>query len=224
MAGIAKHLTTRLGVLASADEGQAAFRKRVFELLLGGYDRLPSRNLPDWEEEDITGALTEQIEAFLDDPKAPEWTIHYSLHEEPPVHSDNRRGKRRRQLDFRIDYHRTKPRRKFAIEAKRLCTGVSSSGQYVGNEGMGRFISGDYTKEQGEAGMLGYVQSHTVQRWQSKIGKKIETESKCLHVKNGMAWRKLPGKKPMPLCHVSEHDRPSVGLPIVIYHLMFAFC
>lgn len=210
------------GNLSNGDEYRWAFRAHVFELLLIGYEKLPSRALSSWDEERITGDLAKQIEAYMDDSNAADWVAYYHFSEETPVHSE-KKGKDRRRLDFRFECSRIRPRLKFAFEAKRLCSGSNPVGKYVGPDGMGCFINGHYAQGEDEAGMLGYVQSDSIQLWEEKISQKIK-DTDSLHVRANGAWGKVYAPEPLDRCYISEHDRNSPGRPIAIYHLLLSFC
>ncbi len=223
MAGISRHKINQIGKSALADEFQTSFLRNALELLLIGYENLPTSDRSKWQEEEITGELCREIQEYLDMPDSPGWTRRYSLHEDPPVHSSYRKGKKRRRIDFRIEETHRRPRHKFGVEAKRLRSDSHNVGKYCGQDGMGCFVSGEYSSQQNIGGMLGYVQSGTVDQWESKVGAKIKKDAKTLHVRNGRTWENASGANPINQCHLSEHDRPSLNKPILIYHLMLNF-
>ncbi len=99
---------------------EEVFIRRVHQLLGMGYVTMPSNDFSDAQEEDITGELVRAIDSVLDNSNAPTWTDSFSIHEEPRIHTPNRKGKRRRRLDIRVDSSEIRPRSRLSFEAKRL--------------------------------------------------------------------------------------------------------
>lgn len=60
------------------------------------------------------------------------------------------------------------PRPQFHFEAKRLYRSDSLA-EYVGDDGMGCFLSGKYAKDEPDAGMIGYIQSETPEVWAARL-------------------------------------------------------
>ena len=217
----------------------AAFRKDVFTLLSKGYSRLEygrinrhyrkidqmPRHLcvlkwfpikSDAHEEAITGELVRIIEEMLNDTESPDWYDHYSIHEDPRIHSPDKFGKHRRRLDIRIEHNRLRPRTHYEFEAKRLCKGKSEVANYIGKEGLGLFLSGEYGRQWPEAGMLGYIQSDEPNHWAEKLSRKLS---------DGLdePWESLSIVEGLPTfktCHNRSEGLP----PIRIFHALLNFC
>lgn len=180
---------------------------------------LVSTEFHDAEEPAISGEIARVIGEILDDPESPDWMSRFSVHDDPPVHSADRRGKRRRRLDLRIDDSSVSPRQRYAFEAKRLGPRHSVA-SYLGAEGLMLFVDGHYSSDAGEAGMLGYVQSDTPATWADKIAKQITQRSSELQCDG--AWR---SEQVVPDfdSYRTDHHRPALDKPITLFHLLLDF-
>ena len=148
---------------------------RVHELLRLGYERLDRVSCRTAEETDISGDLADSIDDVLDE-GAQEWMDLLNVHNEAPVRSPHRMGKRRQRVDIRIDSALRRPRTRFAFEAKRLGIGHDVR-EYLGEDGLGRFLRGEYAATEDAAGMLGYVQSDKPEDWAGRIGRTLGESS-----------------------------------------------
>jgi hypothetical protein len=83
---------------------------------------------------------------------------------------------------------------------------------------MGRFLNGAYASRYGEAAMLGYVQSDSVGFWQSALKKAIEDGATSLALRRPQCDEVVIGGFPHEWA--SDHDRPVLGRPIGIYHIL----
>jgi hypothetical protein len=131
------------------------------------------------EEDNITDELVEQINDFRTSPDAPDWVDRYEVHEQRRTRNGLSRGKSRPIFDIEIERACRGPRPRLAFEAKRLGRN-HSVGKYLGDEGMGAFISGHYSTTHGEAGVIGYVQVPIIDDWRTSVA----TELKKNHVKH----------------------------------------
>jgi len=194
----------------------------VHKLISEGYGLLEPTEFKCSEEEDITGELVRAIDAFLDDAGAPPWAEWFSVHEEPRVHDAARKGKRRLRLDIRIDSSQMQPRSRMRFEAKRLGPhhGV---GVYLGIEGIQCFLEGRYARADSCGGMLGYVQADKPAEWAARIKRAMNSNPLkfCLS-KSGM-WRRERLVAGLSSTYRSNHDRPTIGNPIKIYHSLLVF-
>jgi hypothetical protein len=211
------------GRFGNSEELTRVFVRRVHELIAVGYARLCVREHTDAEEEAITGCLVEAIEAVLDDPTGPEWFCYYHVREESRISAPDRKGKRRLRLDIRIDSSEQRPRAHFPFEAKRLGKKLSA-GRYLGCDGLGCFVSGNYGREGRLGGMLGYVQSGSLAGWAVKIETAMRKNAKAFHGRVLSPWRREGIVEGLDHTYRSGHDRPSVGITIEIYHTLLAFC
>lgn len=209
---------------ANARDYQAVFLQHVHCLLQLGYARLTSAAFADTEEEVISGELRRHIRHVLYESPTARWMKHYDVHNEDPedgaVHpgqTEPRRGKDRPVIDLRFISGHTCPRKRFCFEAKRLYRSDSVS-QYVGPAGLGCFLDGTYAKDDDAAGMLGFVQTDTVDAWAEKIRTKIESASSTQTLASGRKWEKRPYHHGPSNCFVSMHQRLGIATGLDIYH------
>jgi hypothetical protein len=206
--------------LGNSREYRKVFIRRVHVLVKLGYDRLDSASYKNTDEWTITGDLNAAIEAVCDDPPAAvtSWIRFYHPSDESPVNVPGRSGKHRQKVDIRIVSAVNRPRTRLLFEAKRLCsTPKHPVSVYLGPKGLGCFTAGEYARDQPDGGMLGYVQSGTEAQWMKQIKQSLK-KSKKYHLKSG--------PKPVstiPGCVSSEHDRPTVGKSIEIFHTLLTF-
>jgi len=196
------------------------FVRHVHELLYRGYQRLTTSQYQSAAEEEITGDLKDAIDTVLDE-RPESWMIHYFSSEEVPVSDRKRKGKKRKKIDIQIVSSRFSPRARFAFEAKRLGRKHPVS-VYLGIEGLGRFIGGDYAADCDEAGMLGYVQSGSTDEWSAKLAADFASNAADLGANpNGIA----PCQIVAELLHTfqSLHTRRSAERQIQIYHSLLLF-
>jgi len=72
--------------------------------------------------------------------------------------------------------------------------------------------------------MLGYVQSDTLEIWAAKLEKKFQQDRASLYVSRGHEWLPVKIISDLDHCYYSKHDRPTIGQPITLYHLLLNFC
>ncbi len=222
-----------MSVLASAQEtpGQsdnaADYRQRLIThahtILHMGYGRLKSSTMSKSEEEDITDALAEAMNAVLASPDTPPWRTFYAVHEEPRVWNKRRRGKRRLRLDIQVEYTGgTRPR--FSFEAKRLrAADANSISKYFGKEGLGCFVLGLYASESDEAGMLAYIQSHDLTHWSAAISVGLNRRAKKCEWITEQGWVGVKVAEGLDTTFVSRHARLHLHRQIIIYHTLLSF-
>lgn len=206
------------------DDYQRAFRKHVFQLLKLGYDRLDASFYENWKEPAITGELKRGIKEVLNSRMSPKWTGRYTVREEEPIDSPDRKGVERQRIDIEFERVQHGPRPVYPFEAKRLCTNTHSIGLYLGSEGLGEFLAGNYASNTDEAGMLGYIQSESPKEWAKKAKRKFEDAPESFHLCPDGNWASASIIEGLDFCFHSKHDRPSMGKPIAIYHLFLIFC
>lgn len=159
---------------------------------------------------------------FLSDASAPDWADHFAVHDDPAVNDGIRLGKDRNRIDIRVDSATPRPGTSFSFEAKRLASGFPVS-KYLGREGLGCFLSGEYARDDDDAGMIGYVQENDTAVWTAAIQDAIEADSDSYEVTDvgALQTHRFPGG---PLeCFASVHTRKAVGRPIMIYHSLLLF-
>ena len=197
------------------------FRLHVHQLVAWGHEEARNRIASNNEQEpDITGYISEAIKDRLVD-NCPPWCIYYSIHEDMPVKMRGRSGRSRPRPDIIIETNLGN-RPEYIFEAKRLRKNGYGVDKYIDSDGMGCFISGRYAARYDEAAMLAYVQSDSVACWQREVRKAIDDNSKPLSLKPPQRNRNVIDV--FPFEWISEHERISVGQPIVIYHILLDCC
>lgn len=98
----------------------------------------------------------------------------------------------------------------FAFEAKRIY-GIGYT-EYVGDGGLGCFITEKYSKDEHNAGMIAYVQKGNFSLVQKKIAAKIGGKSDCIELRENIGIECVMS---------STHTRSSSNTHITIYHLFF---
>jgi hypothetical protein len=200
------------------------FRLRVFKLIEMGYDRLDASKYKNSDEPDITGELAKEMEAVTEDTRSPDWISRLVVQDERPINAPGRLGKRRKKIDILIQLNRRGRNPRYYFEAKRLSGTQFTAGKYLGSEGLGEFLSGHYARDESEAGMLGYVQSGTLANWAEVVHHKLEENKSLLSVCQGGEWTPAKYMDVIPHIYQSKHDRPSLRVPIAIYHMLLDFC
>jgi hypothetical protein len=214
------------GPEAGHSDNSSDFRRvfvgRVHEVLEQGYLRLDAASYVSEEEPAITGDLAKAMKAFLGEASAPDWADHFSVHDDPPVNDGTLRGKRRKRIDFRVDSARPRPGTSFSFEAKRLAPAHTVSA-YLGEEGLGCFLCGDYAREDDIAGMVGYMQSEDAEYWSRRIGTALRENDGRYEVSGAGTWEPLPLPRGPKHVFRSTHKRIAVGSPIDIWHSLLEF-
>lgn len=207
------------------EDYQRVFRRHVFQLIKWAYDRLDIIRYQYSEEEDISGDLGEKIDEILQDRSSPYWVGRYSVHVEKPITKSDRKGKHRQRLDIEIEGVRHGPRPRYPFEAKRLCKNTHATiGAYLGSEGLGDFLAGNYAQDRDEAGMLGYIQSDTPDIWSQKVRNWFKKNPDTVNVCTGGLWTDITILENLNYCYRSKHERSTVGKPITLNHLFLVFC
>jgi hypothetical protein len=196
---------------------------RVHQLLELAGRWVDANRFKDSQETAITGELVRVMDEIIDNPNSPRWVRHFSVHDDPPVNAPKRVGRSRKRLDIKVVSAQRFPRSRFSFEAKRLGHGNPIS-KYLGDEGLGCFLSGDYGREEADAGMLGYVQSETPDAWAERIGKNIQESARELFLITGHPWKHLPFRGGPAHTYHTRHKRPSVGRRVDVYHTLLACC
>lgn len=160
-----------------ADTYRRPFVVMVHRVLAKGFARLNGMTLAVKEETALTGLLIDQMRSLLDSRKCPRGAEHFSVHDDRPESSDGVEGKHRPRVDIFVERTGRGPRPRFHFEAKRL-TDSGSVADYVGDDGLGCFLSGRYARNDPDAGMLGYVQKDKPEDWAARIEKKLGNERK----------------------------------------------
>ena len=193
----------------------SAFRRRCHRFLAIGYESaLPHiKNDPD-EETDITGYICQALEKWFR--ANPRDSFLFFIKEDPPLGGPGRTGKRRLRTDIIISYA-AGSRPEFFFEAKRLHRTKGTASRYIGEAGMGCFISGRYANECSEAAMIGYVQTATVEQWQTDLQSKIESKKVELNLQS--IEKSASFRDSFPLEWSSSHDRTALTT-LTLFHIL----
>ncbi|MDY6953022.1 MAG: hypothetical protein SWE60_16050 [Thermodesulfobacteriota bacterium] len=110
----------------------------------------------------------------------------------------------------------------FAIEAKRLRVRLTSGKLDAGNddyvnEGMMRFITGQYAPLMNTGAMLGYVYDGNIQKARSGVAGYIEREAVALNLIGRFVCSAIVPKQP-----IDETQHALKNRPFTIYHLFLA--
>jgi hypothetical protein len=190
-------------------------------LLAAGYARLNRSILQNQEEPAITGFLVQEIRSFLESMEAPAWAARFTVHDDPPINHPGTAGTSRSRVDLEIERAQHGPRPRFQFEAKRLYNKDSVS-EYLGEGGLGCFLSGRYAAGHDDAGMLGYVQAQTARDWVAKIQKRMEGKRRNLLLDEQEDIWQTRADPSFECSYSSLHNRP--GKPIRIHHTFLACC
>jgi hypothetical protein len=173
------------------------------------------------QEPVITGDLVNAIDSVLSERIEP-WMSMFSVHDDPPISDGKRKGKRRRRVDLRLDSGEFIPRARFQFECKRLGRRHTVK-VYLGSEGLGCFLRGDYATEDDQAGMIGYVQSGSLGNWGTRIEKELTKTPDVYAVVPKTEF--VAGMPRSTTCHKyhSQHHRTTHGRVIMIDHVLLSF-
>ena len=148
----------------------------------------------------------------------PIWCEDFSVMENRPIEKEGCEGKYRPQPDLIIEGN-MRGRPEYVFEAKRLKTPGFGIGKYLGNDGLGCFLSGKYAARYDEAAMLGYVQSDSPGYWQKETQEKInQRKVSLLSVRQAAEII-----NDLPNAWLSIHKRDGMKRSISIYHILLDF-
>lgn len=199
-----------------------SFIRRCHQLLAYGYAELESATLHAEQEPAITGELVRAMKSVQERADAPRWMIYLHIADDPPVNAPGRFGKRRRRVDIEFERSERGRRPRFQCEAKRLYRNDSLE-KYLGEDGLGRFLAGDYSRDEDVAGMLGYVQVRSVADWSGDLRSALNTNRVRHEVSSSEPLTSANLGAELVSTWLSEHRRPTVGRPIAIYHSLLLF-
>lgn len=193
-------------------------REQALILIQLGYRRMAGVDYSVAEEDAITGELARHMNTVIEEVGAPPWTERYSVSEQVRSNAPGKTGKRRAIVDVEFERHKRGLRPRLRFEAKRLYSG-SGVAAYVGDEGLGAFLNGHYSRTHNEVGMLGYVQQDTETDWAVKLAKRLVSPDH--KIVTGGEWRALPCAGGPPHTYCSEH-LDGVA-PLLVLHVLLQF-
>jgi hypothetical protein len=110
----------------------------------------------------------------------------------------------------------------FKVEAKRLGPDHPVS-IYLGAQGLGAFICCEYANDQDDAGMLGYVQSETVDSWIASLARALGTSPGKFSVEADGTWQANGFLDGPAHTYRTRHTRTGGRGVITIYHTLLDF-
>jgi len=200
-----------------------AFTKHSHRLVSLGYELTRPTVDRTTKEEVITSRIVHNVTALIESKEAAPWTKHYTVMVNHPQPHPTREGNKEPRIDIEIRGHRGTPRPRYHFEAKRLLTNSHPVGDYLGGEGLGRFLVEDYAASGDEGGMLGYVQCDTCEKWADKIKESILEEWTEHRLDQQEGWTELRLIKEFEHTYRTVHTRQNLGR-ITIYHTLLLFC
>ena len=200
------------------------FRLHCHQLIAVGYGRIRREQHSESGEDFITQRLKETIKAAQRERTLPEWADRYFVTDQTPVSVPDRVGKERPRIDIAIESTESRNRPVYHFEAKRLRVDDSHSvSEYVGAEGLGSFLTELYGRSGDEGGMLGYVQSESLEHWATAIETKIQRDGKEEHrLTDDGEWTAVRLVPAFDHTYATGHHRPTLG-DITIYHTLLNF-
>ncbi len=196
------------------------FVMHVHRLVAAAYARIDPLGQQNTDERIITERLVQAINGVIGENGAPKWMERYHATDDRPVSYPGREGPQRPRVDIEVILCKgTRPL--FHFECKRLGRGHPVR-QYLGEEGLGCFLTEQYARGADEGGMLGYVQSDDCAEWASRIEHAILAGQTTYGLLPKTSWESCPIVAAIPETYWTHHIRPSMG-PISIYHSLLLF-
>jgi hypothetical protein len=190
-------------------------------LLVLGYARMRPEKRQTTEEEIITEDLVTAINEMIEGSEGKRWMQRYIATDNHPVSSPHRKGKRRPRVDIEIvQLQGRRPR--FQFESKRLGKSPYTVAKYL-EDGLRRFLEAQYARESDQGGMLGYVQVGSCDKWANQIEKSLLKNRQGYKMPRSTSWEPCRIIDELKYTYRTQHDRPSLGRPIRVYHTLLLF-
>jgi hypothetical protein len=216
---------------SSSDDPLArlAFVGNVHRLFALGYARLDAPTLSTADENRLTQVLVEALRAATEDPFAPESVVNFSIHEKQRQNDGKLEGNSRLELDICFERTGRGTHPIFKVEAKPLGPGhhlgITSAQRktYLGQDGLGAFISSEYASEHEDAGMLGYVQSKAIEEWVDLLQERLGASPGDFSITSDGAWQAHGFSDGPPFTYRTRHARAKGFAAITIFHTLLDF-
>ena len=196
-----------------------SLRIHALVLIALGYARMNPAMFATAEEDTITGELTKEMKAAMEEETSPDWTQHYSVAEQVRANTADKEGKSRPIVDIEFERHKQGRRPRLRFEAKRLGPNHNSA-NYFGDGGLEAFVTGYYDRTHEDAGMLGYVQSLNEAEWATRLSAEANRRTSLL----GMTeeWSAFSRAEcPPHTFHTRHHDQ--AGRNLDVFHVLLGF-
>ena len=202
----------------------AGFHRDALCLIIAGHEKLKGgdTNYSNEEEPNITGELVRCSNEYIDSITSHSWTRSYVVVEESPENTKERLGISRKKVDVVCIRTGRKPHLRIKFEAKRLKRPSFTVSIYIGKEGLGEFISGNYAQECDTAGMLGYIQSDDCDYWAEQIPNALNKKKTEVQLIEDDQWQNA-GFESINHCYKTRHNRPTIKRELLVYHLLLDF-
>ncbi len=191
----------------------------IITLIALGYARMKPSVFAVAEEDTITGELTKEMNAVLEDDAAPDWTQHYSVQEQVRANTPGKEGKARPIVDIEFERHKRGRRPRLRFEAKRRGPNPTAAG-YLGDGGLGAFVTGYYNRTHSDAGMLAYVQSEDGITWAAKLARACAWRAASLALLEPWAAFSVEGAP--PFTYRTRH-RSNSNTQLDVLHVLLEF-
>ncbi|HET6251283.1 MAG TPA: hypothetical protein VFE47_26605 [Tepidisphaeraceae bacterium] len=194
-----------------------------------GYSRLDAKAFGEADENRLTQVFVDAMRAATQDPTAPEAIVNFAIHEKQRQNDGERKGNSRLELDICFERTGRGTRPIFKVEAKplgpnhHLGTERLQRKTFLGQDGLGAFLSSEYASEQQDAGMLGYVQSKTIEEWVSRLAEMLGISPGDFGVTVDGTWRAQQFPDGPAFTYRTCHSRAGVASPITISHTLLDF-
>jgi len=203
------------------------FRFHAHQLLAWAYSDIHLELRREIDEPSKTGLLADAMKYRLDyHPDTPDDYLNYSVGDQDPVSPAGQLGKDRLRLDLSLHRSGIRPRISFIIEAKRLKTSACPIGDYIGEGGMGDFISARYGGECPEGAMLALIENKDVNYWTSELRRVFSKDSAAkipeLHTSSDLSPVQILSELNGEL--ESSHTRPNGRNDIRLFHIFLDCC
>ena len=216
----------KININQSNDSGDyvVGFHHQALTLIIVACDILKATgaDYTNTEEPEITGEVVHYARQYIDTQNNHGWAWRYTVHDDPPENTGGRKGKDRKKVDIIIERAQRGKHPRIRFEAKRLKRPDFTVGIYVGKEGLGEFISGNYAPECDTAGMLGYIQSDDCDYWAEQIPVALSKKKTEVHLTKDGQWQKADLEN-VDDCYKTRHNRPTVKGELLVYHLLLDF-
>ncbi len=181
------------------------------------------------KEPDISGELTAEIRKLIDDTsrRKPWMRLWTPINDEPedeirkPIEK-RRLGNRRRRPDIKLKFGGLRGTLYFRFEAKKF----SGTGDYTDlishEDGLGRFLRKVYGREDVAGGLIGYVQSESIQAHVDRVRTALVSDSKKYRVQKDGQWTAVSWKNGPAYCFRVLHTRIA-GPPVIIFYTFLLF-
>jgi hypothetical protein len=201
------------------------FVERAHELLQAGYEIMDAKACNVWAEPEISGELAWRIEELLCTRRQP-WMRYWTAVDNWPENEPDKQGckkrlgKRRKLPDIKLKYAGQRETLYFRFEAKKL----AGTGDYTDlishTDGLGRFLSRVYGRHDQAGGLLGYVQTESLEVHAERVRIALSTDPNKYQVSAEGDWTVVTWKNGPKCCFRAVHFRKGGSLIVMFYSFL----